>query len=664
MIFSQPQMLWGLLAVAIPIVVHLFNFRRYRKVYFSNVERLQELVVEQRRHRDVRRWLVLAVRVLAIVGLVLAFAQPIIPQKKGNVQQGAAAVSIYVDNSFSMEQADGEGSVLEKARRSAREVADAYAATDRFQLITNDQKGSEMRWLSKEEFIEQLAAVQPSPATQNISSVCERQQRFMRQSGARNCQSYIISDFQRSTSDVEALPTDSVMQFTLVPLEGIPTDNVYVDTVRLDAPAYQVGASVGIEVVVANDGDHTAEGVPLRLDVGGRERTVSTLDIPPHSSTTAHLRFTIEQAGWVDATVSLEDYPITFDNSYFFTFESGRPLQMLVLDETASGTAIEKLFAGDTLVRCQTAPRLQHDLSQVNFLVLNESSSLTSGDAMQVAEWVQEGGSLLLVPAAQGKGIEDVNNLLSMLGAPQMGAWTANSLRAGKVDFEARLYAGVFSSTTNDVELPTVRGFYAMNGQATVMQTLIALSDGSPWLTLTPVGEGSVYLFASPLKAEWTDFVAQALFVPTLYNMALYSRPLPAVAHTLGSETAIPLIGDYSAEEVPPMLGDVIPDVRRQGKRSMLLLHGAITTPGLYTLGEEHIAFNLSRKESQLAFLSRSEVEQAIAGRAEYNLMANTSHSLTDQIRESKDGHPLWRWCLVFALLMLVCETLLIKLNR
>ena len=108
MLFSQPAFLWGLLAVAIPIVVHLFNFRRYRKVYFSNVERLKDLMTEQRRRDTVRQWLVLAMRVLAIVFLVLAFAQPVIQSSNDALRTGSTAVSLYVDNSFSMENANAE----------------------------------------------------------------------------------------------------------------------------------------------------------------------------------------------------------------------------------------------------------------------------------------------------------------------------------------------------------------------------------------------------------------------------------------------------------------------------------------------------------------------------------------------------------------------------
>ena len=115
MIFGNPAMLWGLLAVLIPVVVHLFNFRRYKKVYFSNVDQLVDLRTESRRHNNLRQWLVLAMRVLAIDFLVLAFAQPVIGHRNGNARSGQTAVSIFVDNSYSMAGASGDGSLLDLA---------------------------------------------------------------------------------------------------------------------------------------------------------------------------------------------------------------------------------------------------------------------------------------------------------------------------------------------------------------------------------------------------------------------------------------------------------------------------------------------------------------------------------------------------------------------
>ncbi|MCF0211329.1 MAG: BatA domain-containing protein, partial [Bacteroidales bacterium] len=143
MILSQPLFLIALVAIALPIAVHLFNFRRYKKVYFSNVEYLHELQTETKKQSKLREYLILATRILSIVFLVLAFCQPVIPNKESPIKGGGSVVSVYVDNSFSMENSGNDGSLIESAKQKAREIAAAYQPSDQFQLLTNDMEGSQ-----------------------------------------------------------------------------------------------------------------------------------------------------------------------------------------------------------------------------------------------------------------------------------------------------------------------------------------------------------------------------------------------------------------------------------------------------------------------------------------------------------------------------------------
>src|SRR5436190_4688502 len=100
--FYYPAFLWALTALAIPVVIHLFNFRRYKTVYFSNVKFLREVKEETTSRSRLKHLLVLASRLLAIAFLIMAFAQPYIPNKSNKFGGGKKYVSVYVDNSFSM----------------------------------------------------------------------------------------------------------------------------------------------------------------------------------------------------------------------------------------------------------------------------------------------------------------------------------------------------------------------------------------------------------------------------------------------------------------------------------------------------------------------------------------------------------------------------------
>jgi len=116
MLFQYPAFLFALAALAIPIIIHLFYFRRFKTVYFTNVRFLKEVKEETSARQKLRNLLVLLMRCLAVAALVFAFAQPFIP-KDVEVRQGQKLVSVFVDNSFSMRAMSEDVPLLEKAKQ-------------------------------------------------------------------------------------------------------------------------------------------------------------------------------------------------------------------------------------------------------------------------------------------------------------------------------------------------------------------------------------------------------------------------------------------------------------------------------------------------------------------------------------------------------------------
>ena len=117
MSFLYPAFLTALATIAIPIIIHLFHFRRFKKVYFTNVRFLKEVKQETSSRQKIRNLLVLTMRILAIAMLVLAFAQPFLP-KSDQVKQGMQAISLFIDNSFSMNARAQEAPLLELAKNA------------------------------------------------------------------------------------------------------------------------------------------------------------------------------------------------------------------------------------------------------------------------------------------------------------------------------------------------------------------------------------------------------------------------------------------------------------------------------------------------------------------------------------------------------------------
>ena len=146
--FVHPEILWALTALAVPVLIHLFNFRRYKKIAFSNVSFLKEVKSETTKSSKIRHLIILTCRLLAFAALIFAFAQPFFPTDVSEKMNGTRAVSVYVDNSLSMQgQAEGV-SFLESSKQKASALVSSFSSNDRFQIISNNFKGTDQRLLS------------------------------------------------------------------------------------------------------------------------------------------------------------------------------------------------------------------------------------------------------------------------------------------------------------------------------------------------------------------------------------------------------------------------------------------------------------------------------------------------------------------------------------
>ncbi|MFM8832989.1 MAG: vWA domain-containing protein, partial [Cytophagales bacterium] len=137
MIFQYPAFLWALLVLAIPIVIHLFNFRKTIRIYFSNTRFLRQIDQETTQQRKVKQYLVLAARLLFLLFLVLAFAQPFLPASEDVTATNQ--VTIYLDNSLSMSSPiDGKLRAIDDAVERAQQLLNSFPPDTRYQIITND----------------------------------------------------------------------------------------------------------------------------------------------------------------------------------------------------------------------------------------------------------------------------------------------------------------------------------------------------------------------------------------------------------------------------------------------------------------------------------------------------------------------------------------------
>lgn len=672
--FIYPTFLWAMAALAIPIIIHLFYFRRFKKVAFSNVKFLKEVKEETSMRSRLRNLLVLLARCLAVAAVIFAFAQPFIPSEK-EVLSGRKAVSLFVDNSFSMAAESDSAPLLQIAKDRARDIVSAYGVEDRFQVIDNDFSGRNQRLVGQEEALEMIDGIKVSPATRRQSVVAARQLSALRTENIDNKISYLVSDFQRNVTDLDGDKLDSAVQVNLVPLAAVRERNVGIDSVWFSAPVPQLNQNNLLLVRIRNYGDEELDNVRLTLNYAGQNKPEGTLTIPADSYVTDTVFLNITTPGVGQATLKITDFPVQFDDTYHITFRTADKVRVLNIDD--DGTPNRNLGAalGGLSVFAATyvgARNIDYgSLPEYDLVVMTNQTSVGSGLSEQLRQYVENGGNLLVFPP-QNADLTSYNNFLNRVSADNFGAFEETTREVSQLNKREFIFKDVFRNRNATLRLPTTQGNFPIGRVGSRRQeSLLTYRDGSTALAKYTLGEGNVYISSAPLEAEVNNLALNAeVFIPMLYKMGISSGRRRPAAYTIGSDEVIETNKRGATADIVYKLrgpgGEFIPSQRAAGNRVLLGLGGQVPEAGVYDLllGDEKVdafAFNYNRKESDLDYLTGDELA-ALGALPNVGLLdADNQASLIGDIREQNEGTPLWRYFIWAALVFLLVEVLLLR---
>ena len=685
--FNYPAFLFATVAIAIPIIIHLFNFRKFKTVYFSNVRFLKEVKQETQSHSRLKQLLILAARILAILFLVFAFAQPYLPVKNKKIIPGQKTISIFIDNSFSMEAINKNGTLLDEAKKRAKEILAFYKPNDRFQLLTNDFEGKHQRLVNKEEFNVLLDELKISPSTRSLPDIISRQKDVLETSGNKSKLAYIISDFQKSIVDIHQLKKDTAVDLTFIPVTAALKNNIYIDTCWFDSPVRQLNQIEKLHVRIKNSSEKTVENNSIKLFINGVQRTLASFSLGEFAQTEIILTFPNKESGFQQCSIVLNDYPVTFDDTFFFSYEVAKNVSILCIspsgsEETKSqSTYLNKLFGTDSLFLLKNIAenKLEYaSLPTYNFIVLNELKSVSSGLSQELKRFMENGGSVLVFPAAEAD-LPAYNAFLSAAGANSYERLDTANTKVDKINLEHPVYKDVFDKKafqSANLDLPVIFNHYVFSKTTRSMgEYLLRLQNGDNFLSSFAIGKGNLYVSAGPLITDFSNFPKHALFVPTLYMIAINSQLQQPLFYTIGKDEKIETTKLITGENVYHIRQesnnfDIIPEHKMMETKIQINVHSQIENGGNYNLyaGKEKImplSFNFNRLESDLACYTTDEL-QALAENEELanvHILTSGEKSLTTII-DIDEGKKLWKVCIVIALLFLAAEVLLLRFIR
>jgi hypothetical protein len=630
--FKYPEILWGLFLLLIPIIVHLFQLRRFKKTPFTNVKFLKQVISESRKSSTLKKWLLLFARLGLIAALVLAFAQPFVAnetalQKKETV--------FYLDDSFSMYGQTENGNIF---KNSIQEFIKEIPKDQKFTLFTNSQVFKEVEINDIQNELLNLTATSEQMGIQEI--LLKGKTYFSNANGIKK-NLVLISDFQQRMGNIQ---DDTV---THVNIHFVKPSNTEILNSSIDSVFIGTNTNESMEVVAKLSTNTSEETIPVSLFNGTKliAKTAAKFD----KDQNAEVRFTLNAQDVVLGKVAISDSGLDYDNQFYFNIDKKVKIKVLAIGLT-SDDFLNRIFSNDQFEYTNTTlEQLNYSsIDNQNLVVLNELEQIPTSLITSINSFVANGGSFVTIPPLDAD-LNTYNKLASTYGGSRYMNVVVQNMAISNVKTEHPLFENVFESKVANFQFPTVEERFKMT---TNMPVAIEFQNKEPFL----MGTKQVYLFAASLSSINSNFKNSPLIVPTFYNMGMNSLKLAPLYATLGTETEI---------EVPIMLqqddvikisnkkNEFIPQQRVLPKKVQLSFIDNPKEAGIYAIVHNtttirNISFNYDRKESELVYLELP--------------VNSTSSSLLDFFEESQKSNAVnefWKWFAILALVFVFIETLL-----
>lgn len=680
--FLYPEFLWALTLISIPIIIHLFNFRKFQKIYFSNIGLLKEVKLETKSKSQLKHYLLLLLRILAISALVFAFAQPYFPSTD-IAPPGDNHISIYIDNSHSMDSKGENGYRLDLAKEQAIELVNGFAPTDQFQVITNDFEGRHQRFYNKSDCINLIDEIKPSFSSKKLSEIYARQSELFRDINT-NKTAFWLSDFQKNSTDLNQLKSDSSFKVICFPYYHQKAQNLSIDSVFFETPVRRFGAEDRLIASIKNQSDQDIE-FKLLLYNNGIAQAFLNFEINANSQKNCELPYTLSKAGIQHCTLELSDYPdadLTFDDTYYFSYFVKPILKVYHVYESTSlmesELFLKTLFSTNTYFEYKSSLLSNVDFGALNendLIILSNVTTITSGLNTSLQNYINNGGNVVIFPSKTSN-IESYNSFLTSYSNLNLQALSTNATKIAKLATDHPIYQGIFDEIPSNVDLPTAINYYQINNPSTSnFANIMTLQSGNPFLSYLKLPSGSISICASPLTNESSNFAKHALFVPTLLRLAEFSQSQQQYSFTIGKDISISadskitnsdgLFIKKAFEE-----GAFKPEIKKTNSGNTLLFYDQIKSAGPYSieLNNEIIggfSFNYNRTESDQDFHSKETLLQLIENNmlsSTFSIINNVDSSNPVSLTEQLDSAKYWKYLIVLALIFLAGEIAVYRL--
>ncbi|HCY74965.1 MAG TPA: hypothetical protein DHV28_03520 [Ignavibacteriales bacterium] len=682
MIFLNPAILFGLLAASIPVIIHLFNLRKLKKIEFSTLTFLKELQKNKIRKIKLKQWILLILRVLIILFVVMAFARPALQSVQiGGTTSAAKTTAVFIlDDTFSMSVVDQKGSFFNQSKEIIKTIISQLQEGDEVGLILVSNPNYENKLTSNlSEFLNKIDQLDLSFASGDLNSAIIKAAQTISESKNFNKEIYLLSDFQKNkisteknNSDLSELLNNNVRLYS-IDLADKDVFNISIDELKINNQIFEKDKPVSFSITITNNSKQNVNSGVVSLFLNDDRAAQKSFDVNSGQSTVVDIEAIPKNNGFISVAAELETDEIEQDNKRFASLFIPSKISLGLFSEIPADLSFVQ-------IALQTAGENKYDIdnrsiNQINSQLLNKyqsiiiaANSITSG-IEQIKNFVNNGGGIILFPSSTPDAAK-LNQLYSLLGIGLNSSFVGKvnseeiKIKFEKTDFNHPVFQDIFQNEDKkQYDSPELNAYYKNSSAG---NQIIKLIDGSSFLTEFKIGRGKVFAFNTSPVLSWSDFPIKSIFSPLLNKSVLYlsSKERDKNIFVAGEDVTVDLKNTALSQ-----IKVVRPDNTEEfinlndNPNKDYLTYTKTSIAGNYKFysGEtlmDEISINTDPSESKTVYSDKSQFEDYLKEiKFEGKFVSiDKDSNITEKILQARFGSELWRYFLLTALILALIE--------
>ncbi|MBJ2125741.1 BatA and WFA domain-containing protein [Flavobacterium sp. IB48] len=637
--FKHPEILYFLFLLIVPILVHLFQLRRFKTSYFTNVRFLKELAIQTRKSSKIKKRLLLATRLLLLACAIIAFAQPFFAA--ADSKNASNEMYIVLDNSFSMQAKGKKGELL---KRAVQELLENTPENTQFSLLTNTENFLNTDIKSSKNALQNLKYSATSFDLATITAKIKAHKSAHKKDIVIITDAVGLKEAAIKNLDFEEKP------YFIVP-KAEQKNNVSIDSVYINQTLenfYEIGINLS-----AYGEDFKPVSTALYNQNKLIAKTIVTFDAKKKK-----INFTIPKEAF-HGYVAIEDNGLTYDNKLFFSISKNKKTNVISIGEPEKSNFLSRIYtSGEFNYNNYSISALDYNsLEKQNTIILNELIDIPQALQTTLKAFVSKGGNLVIIPSDKTS-LSSLNALLGNFGKIQFGNLETNSKLITKINFDHPLFSGVFENKITNFQYPKVNSSFAVSSP---YPAALSFEDQTAFVTSLQNPVSGITVFTAPINSANSNFQQSPLIVPLFYKIAQNNQKTGVNALTIGNNQPYfvdVLLTKDAILEVKGTDDSFIPIQQILNNKVKLTFNDFPETAGNYSIFDkkewvENISFNYKRTESDLSQVNTNVVSDFKT--------ADTISTIFNTLQTERTDSQIWKWFVIFALLFLALEMAIIK---